>query len=280
MSLTVSLSANPRLLHQFPNDPFADVTIQHHNKTYKLQKAHLRVETCFFDDASSQVHIDKLIDAQVLEQLLRCFYGGHYELVKSSEIYLAYQTAAYLQIESIVKQIEIGLLKNLAQFNFTTVYQLAYVYHLDDLKDKCLQHLQASDFKNVFDLASLDLHSLNKFPTNLISLDEAPFKSLLKVYLAATANHLHAFRILKLYVASRTQQDTATEKDYLRYLVIQLIPKDKLTHQQYLQIYHSELLLASSIQDSMILSEPGIQQLNDTCIKKNTKSQSKFEIQR
>lgn len=45
----LSLSLNKKLLEQFPKDKYADIVIQVKDKRFELQKAHLRLETSYFD---------------------------------------------------------------------------------------------------------------------------------------------------------------------------------------------------------------------------------------
>ena len=133
MHLCLRLSVNPRLMGLFPTDPHADITITLQSKQFRLQKAHLRLETKYFDGMVSYEE-KQALNSAVYESILHCIYGREYIITKHSEVYFAYQICSFLKIESLLNQIEQSIENDFESFNFLVVYQLAETYNSDVLR--------------------------------------------------------------------------------------------------------------------------------------------------
>ena len=80
--MILKLNSNGKLLSMFPEDPHFDFTIEFNNKSYKLQRAYLRLETDFFEGRAKVFNMKNNFPPLVFENILKCLYGGEYHIIK------------------------------------------------------------------------------------------------------------------------------------------------------------------------------------------------------
>ena len=154
VSIMIKLPVNPKLEQYFPNDPHSDITIIFGQKNYKLQKAYLRVDSLFFSDAFETdkslnlLVIGKKYDVNLFEKILKCFYGSKTALY-GNEIYFSYEICKYLKSDSLIEILNEEILNHFNEINFFTVYQLGFMFEINELLEKCYNFIKVSNFKKI-----------------------------------------------------------------------------------------------------------------------------------
>ncbi|CAD8110955.1 unnamed protein product [Paramecium sonneborni] len=253
---TLQLSTNRKLLEQFPKDPHSDVVIQIKNKRFELQKAHLRIESPFFDSDKKVISIQEY-DPDIFEAILKCFYGGQYTVYTYQELYLAYQICSFLKCEGLCKQIESSFLIN--KKSFTLAFQLSEFYGLEDLRLSCYEFLDNNPdaFLQIFDLGMLKLKKNHKksTPSDVLGLNKTCFTHLVLAHNTYKKTKSESRLFLTNYEIFQLLELYNSNEDDLKELVVNLIDRNTLTSEEYYKIYHQ----LACRQSHDILDEPHIQ---------------------
>lgn len=252
MEVELRLMVSPKLQQLFPSDPHFDFTLSIHNRQYKLQRAHLRIESDFFrklfDDNPQQQLFEINIKCEPLhfEKVLRCFYGGSYK-VPWKEIYPVYEIVSVLEMENLTCLLEDFLLQNVNDCSIFLVYKIGVKYQRQTLKEKCEQYLAATKFAA---LRSDDVFDRNnfKFPVHVPDLDHGMFKQLLKFHNQSRCGAIpfvDQYTLIKKYCLAKYAQPEEQIAS-IRQTTEEIIDKLSLNAQEYKQIYHQELFISES----------------------------------
>ncbi|KAM3147345.1 hypothetical protein pb186bvf_000596 [Paramecium bursaria] len=272
----LQLNASKKLLASFPKDSFSDIVIQCKNKRLELQRAHLRVETNYFEQSNPNQSMNLVAvdgcDPDIFEQIMKCFYGGQFVITKYSDLYLAYQVCYTLKCDSLCKQISEAIQLN--RSNFTLIFQMSELYQLEELRIQCYEFIDQdpSIFKHILDLGLLHLRKQHKrnTPSDVLSLNLKCFKSLLQTHeiyrqKIQCLSYQEIYEVIKLY---------SMDDEQIKELIAELIDRDKLNSQEYEQIFHQ-----IAIKDhNEIFQEPQIQTCNLSIKDYRYKPKSKQEI--
>lgn len=93
IQIELDLHTNKKLANFFPVDPNSDVTIVIDKKQYKLQKAHLRLESEYFNKLFAEDPLKNYYDLNIksnptiFEKILKSFYGTSF-FVFSEDLYI------------------------------------------------------------------------------------------------------------------------------------------------------------------------------------------------
>ena len=253
-TIVLSLYLNSKLEQYFPNDPYSDINILM-VKTYKLQKAYLRLESDFFAENfeiemnKTMLIINKKFESPIFEKILRCFYGGR-AVIHQNEIYAAFEICHYLKSSNLVAQMVEQLVKNFETLNFFMVYSIGFLYLNDELLEKCFTFLRETNFKAMMEEWVYASKPNNKFPNTIYSLSEDSFKNLIKMHNQLKINSTRGtgflsfteiYNIIKTYVTNNNAKPEQTIK--LKDMVIELIDRNQLSSKEYKIIYHQDLFL-------------------------------------
>ena len=253
-TMVLSLYLNSKLEQYFPNDPYSDINILM-VKTYKLQKAYLRLESDFFAENfeiemnKTMLIINKKFESPLFEKILRCFYGGR-AVIHQNEIYAAFEICHYLKSSNLVAQMVEQLVKNFETLNFFMVYSIGFLYLNDELLEKCFTFLRETNFKAMMEEWVYASKPNNKFPNTIYSLSEDSFKNLIKMHNQLKINSTRGtgflsfteiYNIIKTYVTNNNAKPEQTIK--LKDMVIELIDRNQLSSKEYKIIYHQDLFL-------------------------------------
>lgn len=252
-TIPLSLYNFPKMEQYFPNDPYSDITIILENKNYKLQKAYLRFESRYFydnfeDDKNLNILIiNKKFDHLIFEKILRTFYGSQV-LIYVNEIYSAFEICQFLKSDALISQFVEEILKNFKNLNFFLVFQMAFLYNVEELLEKCMDFIKINGLKNLMN--EVLFIKATKIPTNIFALGEETFKNLMILHNKLMKNSdnseiflnsFELFSLIKNYVTLNYSKDDQIQK--LKELVIELINKNTLSAKEYKKIYHQELVL-------------------------------------
>ncbi|CAD8099551.1 unnamed protein product [Paramecium sonneborni] len=273
---TLQLSTNRKLLEQFPKDAHSDVIIQIKNKRFELQKAHLRIESPFFDCDKKVISIQEY-DPDIFEGILKCFYGGQYTIYNYQELYLAYQICSFIKCEGLCKQIESSFVIN--KKSFTLAFQLSEFYGLEDLRLQCYEFLDSNPdaFLQIFDLGMLKLKKNHKktTPSDMLGLNKSCFTHLIQAHNTYKKTKSESRQFLTNYEIFQLLELYASNEDDLKELVINLIDRNSLTSEEYYKIYH----LLACRQSHDILDEPHIQPCHQSVKEYQLQTQSEKNYQ-
>ncbi|CAD8072068.1 unnamed protein product [Paramecium primaurelia] len=256
MLTTLQLSTNRKLLEQFPKDAHADVVIQVKNKRFELQKAHLRIESPFFDCDKKVISIQEY-DPDIFEGILKCFYGGQYIIYTYQELYLAYQICSFIKCEGLCKQIESSFIIN--KKSFTLAFQLSELYGLEDLRVSCYEFLDSNSdaFLQLFDLGMLKLKKNHKktTPSDILGLNKTCFIHLVQAHNTYKKTKQEQRQYLTNYEMYQILELYNTNEEDLKEAIVNLIDRNTLTSEEYYKIYHQ----LACRQSHAISDEPHIQ---------------------
>lgn len=138
-------------------------------RSFKLQKAFLRLESGFFKRTFTQptetLEIKQDFPEGSFANVLKCFYGFTVE-VPRCEILDYFQIIKYLEVESLLRVLREDMAARADRYDVFALLQLAHRFNEQELFENCLAQLERESFQQM----RAGKASLLRCPTELFKM--------------------------------------------------------------------------------------------------------------